>query len=68
MGRIFRQYLSGPRIYSCNTCHCHSADAEDVESKVACAPALCSVVMCDSWHTALRKPSTWGTSGKDTRW
>ena len=43
MGRIFRQYLSGPRIYSCNTCHCHSADAEDVESKVLCTPAPCHV-------------------------
>jgi hypothetical protein len=34
MGRPFRQYLNGSRIYSCNTCRCHSADAEDVESKV----------------------------------
>ncbi|CAK0784845.1 hypothetical protein CVIRNUC_008050 [Coccomyxa viridis] len=33
MGRPFRQYLNGSRIYACNTCHCHSADAEDVESK-----------------------------------
>ncbi|BDA48112.1 Protein yippee-like 4 [Coccomyxa sp. Obi] len=33
MGRPFKQYLNGTRIYSCNTCHCHCADAEDVESK-----------------------------------
>eukprot|EP00243_Klebsormidium_subtile_P003342 TRINITY_DN16708_c0_g1_i1.p1 TRINITY_DN16708_c0_g1~~TRINITY_DN16708_c0_g1_i1.p1 ORF type:complete len:112 (-),score=2.05 TRINITY_DN16708_c0_g1_i1:569-904(-) len=33
MGRIFRQYLNGPRIYSCSNCRCHSADHDEIISK-----------------------------------
>ncbi|GLI68237.1 hypothetical protein VaNZ11_012587, partial [Volvox africanus] len=33
MGRPFKQYLSGPRIYSCATCRAHAADHDDIISK-----------------------------------
>ena len=34
MGRPFKQYLEGPRIYSCSTCRSHVADHDDIISKV----------------------------------
>ena len=34
MGRPFKVYLSGPRIYSCSTCRAHAADHDDIISKV----------------------------------
>lgn len=34
MGRIFKEYLSGNRVYSCNTCKAHLALHEDIISKV----------------------------------
>ncbi|KAI8475230.1 MAG: Yippee/Mis18 [Monoraphidium minutum] len=33
MGRPFRQYLGGPRIYSCAACGTHAADMDDIVSK-----------------------------------
>lgn len=33
MGRPFKQYLDGPRIYSCSTCRSHVADHDKIESK-----------------------------------
>ncbi len=33
MGRPFKQYLDGPRIYSCSTCRSHVADHDDIVSK-----------------------------------
>lgn len=33
MGRAFRQYLNGPRIYSCATCRAHAADHDEIISK-----------------------------------
>uniref|UniRef100_A0A7S1T472 Protein yippee-like n=1 Tax=Tetraselmis chuii TaxID=63592 RepID=A0A7S1T472_9CHLO len=33
MGRPFRQFLNGPRIYSCATCRYHAADHDDIMSK-----------------------------------
>uniref|UniRef100_A0A7S0WSD2 Protein yippee-like n=1 Tax=Pyramimonas obovata TaxID=1411642 RepID=A0A7S0WSD2_9CHLO len=33
MGRLFKQYLSGPRIYSCSNCRTHSADHDEIISK-----------------------------------
>ncbi|KAK4535415.1 hypothetical protein CDCA_CDCA04G1440 [Cyanidium caldarium] len=33
MGRVYQKYLSGSKIYSCSTCHCHLACHEDVMSK-----------------------------------
>ncbi|PNW80092.1 hypothetical protein CHLRE_08g377550v5 [Chlamydomonas reinhardtii] len=33
MGRPFKQYLSGPRVYSCANCRAHAADHEDIISK-----------------------------------
>ncbi|KAK9806841.1 hypothetical protein WJX72_004610 [[Myrmecia] bisecta] len=33
MGRLFKQYLTGQRVYSCNTCRCHSVDHDDIVSK-----------------------------------
>lgn len=33
MGRPFKQYLDGPRIYSCSTCRSHVADHDDIISK-----------------------------------
>ncbi len=39
MGRPFKVYLSGPRIYSCSTCRAHAADHDDIISKVSRAPS-----------------------------
>lgn len=33
MGRPFKQYLTGPRIYSCSNCRSHSADHDEIISK-----------------------------------
>lgn len=33
MGRPFKQYLNGQRIYSCSTCRSHAADHDDMISK-----------------------------------
>uniref|UniRef100_A0A7S0RED8 Protein yippee-like n=1 Tax=Chlamydomonas leiostraca TaxID=1034604 RepID=A0A7S0RED8_9CHLO len=33
MGRPFKQYLNGCRIYSCATCRAHAADHDDIISK-----------------------------------
>ncbi|KAK9867551.1 hypothetical protein WJX84_005479 [Apatococcus fuscideae] len=33
MGRPFKQYLNGPRIYSCTRCRCHIADHDEIISK-----------------------------------
>ena len=38
MGRPFKVYLSGPRIYSCSTCRAHAADHDDIISKVRAGP------------------------------
>ncbi len=34
MGRPFKTYLNGTKIYSCSNCRCHSADHDDIISKV----------------------------------
>ena len=34
MGRPFKQYLNGPRVYSCATCRAHAADHDEIISKV----------------------------------
>lgn len=33
MGRPFKQYLSGPRVYCCANCKSHAADHDDIISK-----------------------------------
>ena len=33
MGRLFKQYLNGPRIYSCSNCRCHTSDHDEIVSK-----------------------------------
>ena len=33
MGRLFKQYLNGPRIYSCSNCRCHTSDHAEIVSK-----------------------------------
>eukprot|EP01025_Chloroclados_australasicus_P011310 TRINITY_DN14902_c0_g1_i12.p8 TRINITY_DN14902_c0_g1~~TRINITY_DN14902_c0_g1_i12.p8 ORF type:complete len:113 (-),score=5.55 TRINITY_DN14902_c0_g1_i12:2027-2365(-) len=33
MGRPFKQYLNGKKIYCCSTCRCHSADHDNIISK-----------------------------------
>eukprot|EP00878_Enallax_costatus_P002045 GHUV01002209.1.p3 GENE.GHUV01002209.1~~GHUV01002209.1.p3 ORF type:complete len:113 (+),score=19.62 GHUV01002209.1:275-613(+) len=33
MGRPFKQYLSGPRVYCCATCKTHAADHDEIVSK-----------------------------------
>lgn len=33
MGRPFRQFLAGPRIYSCSNCRSHAADHDEIISK-----------------------------------
>lgn len=33
MGRIFKQYLSCTRVYSCATCRTHTADHDEIVSK-----------------------------------
>eukprot|EP00245_Coleochaete_scutata_P008530 TRINITY_DN2620_c0_g3_i1.p1 TRINITY_DN2620_c0_g3~~TRINITY_DN2620_c0_g3_i1.p1 ORF type:complete len:112 (+),score=16.85 TRINITY_DN2620_c0_g3_i1:160-495(+) len=33
MGRLFKQYLSGSRIYCCCNCRAHSADHDEIVSK-----------------------------------
>lgn len=33
MGRPFKQYLSGPRVYCCSNCKAHAADHDDIISK-----------------------------------
>lgn len=33
MGRLFKQYLNGPRIFCCAACRTHAADYDDVVSK-----------------------------------
>jgi hypothetical protein len=34
MGRPFKQYLGGPRIYACASCGTHTADVDEIVSKV----------------------------------
>ena len=34
MGLLFVEYLSGPRIYECSSCHAHLADYKHIISKV----------------------------------
>ena len=43
MGRPFKQYLDGPRIYSCSTCRSHVADHDDIISKVHGTALACSM-------------------------
>lgn len=47
MGRIFKEYLSGNRVYSCSTCKAHLALHEDIISKVPTPLAwlLCARVL-----------------------
>eukprot|EP00658_Telonema_sp_P-2_P024668 TRINITY_DN1991_c0_g2_i1.p1 TRINITY_DN1991_c0_g2~~TRINITY_DN1991_c0_g2_i1.p1 ORF type:complete len:119 (-),score=27.15 TRINITY_DN1991_c0_g2_i1:499-855(-) len=33
MGKIFLEYLSGPKIYECAACHTHLADSDQIVSK-----------------------------------
>mmetsp|Transcript_11365 Transcript_11365/g.19449 ORF Transcript_11365/g.19449 Transcript_11365/m.19449 type:complete len:114 (+) Transcript_11365:218-559(+) len=33
MGRLFKAYLSGNKVYACVTCHSHLASHEDIISK-----------------------------------
>ena len=33
MGRIFKQYLEGPKLYACAVCSAHAAVHEDIVSK-----------------------------------
>jgi hypothetical protein len=33
MGRPFKQYLGGPRIYACASCGTHTADLDEIVSK-----------------------------------
>ena len=33
MGRLFKQYLNGKRIYSCSNCRCHTSDHDEIISK-----------------------------------
>ncbi|CAI5535898.1 unnamed protein product [Closterium sp. Naga37s-1] len=33
MGRPFKHYLKGPRIYSCSNCRSHAADHDEIISK-----------------------------------
>lgn len=33
MGQIFKEYLTGSRIYSCSNCHAHSAAHDQIFSK-----------------------------------
>jgi hypothetical protein len=40
MGRLFKQYLNGPRIFCCAGCRTHAADYDDVVSKVAAIPSM----------------------------
>ena len=33
MGRVFKVYLSGPRVYCCSSCKCHLANHDEIISK-----------------------------------
>ena len=33
MGRLFKQYLNGHKIYSCSNCRCHTSDHDEIISK-----------------------------------
>eukprot|EP00741_Cyanophora_paradoxa_P011144 tig00020553_g10765.t1 len=33
MGRLFKAYISGPRVYSCSNCHAHLANHDEIISK-----------------------------------
>ena len=33
MGRPFKEYLAGTRVYSCANCRAHSCDHDDIVSK-----------------------------------
>jgi len=33
MGKLFKTYLEGSRIYSCSSCHTHLANHDDIVSK-----------------------------------
>lgn len=37
---MFKEYLSGPRVYACATCRAHAADPDDIISKVASCSKL----------------------------
>jgi hypothetical protein len=41
MGRIFKQYLSCNKVYSCATCRTHTADYDEIVSKVECCLEVC---------------------------
>ena len=49
MGRPFKVYLSGPRIYSCSTCRAHAADHDDIISKVRPGPQSESALCMGRW-------------------
>jgi hypothetical protein len=50
MGRPFKQYLDGPRIYSCSTCRSHVADHDDIISKVRVTALPCSSTCSLMFH------------------
>ena len=33
MGRVFKVYLNGPRVYCCSSCKCHLASHDEIISK-----------------------------------
>ena len=51
MGLLFVEYLSGPRIYECSSCHAHLADYKHIISKVMSYFVLVFSFLCASCVT-----------------
>jgi len=44
MGKLYKAYLSGDRIYACSNCHTHLANYVDIVSKVCVCVCVCVYV------------------------
>jgi hypothetical protein len=53
MGMLFKAYLSGPKIWSCERCAAHLASHDDIISKVRCVLCLVQARPCNSFVSAL---------------
>lgn len=64
MGRPFKTYLNGTKIYSCSSCRCHSADHDDIISKVRYKYAVVLLVTSHAELPRYHRHSKAGTAGR----
>ena len=63
MGRPFKTYLNGTKIYSCSSCRCHSADHDDIISKVRYMVQVNLLVTSHAKLSRRHRHSRAGTAG-----